>query len=84
MMFRIVGSVMSLGLFALATATLAQTAPPTAGVAGITLAQATQPADASGKTAKNKVKKKKHQSSGGGSGSASPRPAPTGPDFGKY
>ena len=84
MTFRIVGSVISVGLFALATATFAQTAPRTAGVAGITLAQATQPADTSSKTAKNKVKKKKHQSSGSGSGTASPQPAPTGPDPGKY
>jgi hypothetical protein len=80
---RIFGSVVSVGVFALATATLAQTAPQTAGVAGIKLAQATQPAEASSKTAKNKVKKKKHQSSG--SGTASPQqPAPTGPDPGKY
>jgi len=86
MSFRIVGSVMSAGLFALAAATPVQIAPKTAGLAGITLAQATQPADASTKTAKSKVKKKQHQNSGSGSGSgtASPQPAPTGPDPGKY
>lgn len=83
MTFRIVASALSVGLFALTTAALAQTVPQTASV-GIKLAQATQPADASSKTAKNKVKKKKHQSNGSGSGTARPQPAPTGPDFGKY
>lgn len=85
MSLRIFASVMSVGIFALAAVMPLQTASQTTVLAGIELAQSTQPTSASSKTAKSKVKKKKQQNGGSGSGAASPQPAPAGPpDPGKY
>jgi hypothetical protein len=86
---RVIGSLMTVGLFALAIAAPVQTAMRTAVVPGFILAQMTQPPTASTKTSKTKVKKKKTGSAGTGtgtpSGTQSPPPARVGPpDPGKY
>jgi hypothetical protein len=84
---RVIGSLMTVGLFALAIAAPVQTARRTAVVPGFILAQMTQPPTASTKTSKTKVKKKKTGSAGTGtpSGTQSPPPARVGPpDPGKY
>ena len=91
MSFRILGSVMCVSLFALATVTHAQNAPQTTANSNVKLAQGTTqpgPAGAPAKTSKGKVKKAK---SGKGTGSGGPEsrpPAPAGgsgpPDPGKY
>ena len=91
MAFRILGSVMCVGLFALATLTHAQNAPQITFNSNVKVAQGTTqpgPADAPAKTSKSKVKKVKG-GKGTGNGGAESRPvAPAGgsgpPDPGKY
>jgi hypothetical protein len=91
MAFRILGSVMCVGLFALATVTHAQNAPQITSNSNVKVAQGTTkpgPADAPAKTSKSKVKKVKGDK-GTGNGGAESRPvAPAGssgpPDPGKY
>jgi hypothetical protein len=91
MSFRILGSMMCVSLFALATVTHAQNAPQTTSNSNVKMAQGTTqpgPAGAAAKTSKGKVKKAKV---GKGTGSGAPEsrpPAPAGgsgpPDPGKY
>ena len=91
MSLRILGSVICVGLFALATVIHAQDAPQTTSNSNIKVAQGTTqqgPADAPAKTSKSKVKKAKG-GKGTGNGGAESRPvAPAGgsgpPDPGKY
>jgi hypothetical protein len=93
MAFRILGSVMCVGLFALATVTHAQNAPQITSNSNVKVAQGTTtqpgPADAPAKTSKSKVVKKVKGGKGTGNGGAESRPvAPAGtsgpPDPGKY
>ena len=92
MAFRILGSVMCVGLFALATVTYAQNAPQITSNSNVKVAQGTTqpgPADAPAKTSKSKVAKKVKGGKGTGNGGAESRPvAPAGgsgpPDPGKY
>ena len=72
MSFRILGSVMCISLFALATVTYAQNAPQTTSNPNVKVTQGTTqpgPAEAPAKTSKSKVKKAK-----GGKGTASGGP----------
>ena len=91
MSFRILGSVMCVSLFALATVTHAQNAPQTAANSNVKVAQGTTqpgPAGAPAKTSKGKVKKAKGGKGTGSGGPESRPPAPAGgsgpPDPGKY
>jgi len=91
MSLRILGSVMCVSLFALATVTHAQNAPQTTANSNVKLAQGTTqpgPAGAPVKTSKGKVKKAKSGKGTGSGGSESRPPAPAGgsgpPDPGKY
>jgi len=91
MSFRILGSVMCVSLFALATVTHAQNAPQTTANSNVKVAQGTTqpgPAGAPAKTSKGKVKKAKSGKGTGSGGSESRPPAPAGgsgpPDPGKY
>jgi hypothetical protein len=91
MSFRILGSVMCVGIFALATVIHAQNAPQTTSNSNVNVAQgATQPkpADAPAKTSKSKIKKAKGAKGMGKGGAESQRVAPAGgfgpPDPGKY
>ena len=86
MSFRILGSVMCVSLFALATVTHAQNAPQTTANSNVKVAQGTtQPEPA--KTSKSKVKRAKG-GKGTGTGDPASRPSapqPAGPpDPGKY
>jgi hypothetical protein len=84
---RVIGSLMTVGLFALAIAAPVQEAMRPVMVPGFILAQVMQPPTAPTKTSKTKVKNKKTGSAGTGttSGTQSPPPAHVGPpDPGKY
>ena len=91
MSFRILGSVMCVSLFALATVAHAQNAPQTTSNSNVRVAQGTTqpgPAEAPAKTSKSKVKKAK---GGKGTGSGGPESRPAAPaasygppDPGKY
>jgi hypothetical protein len=91
MSFRILGSVMCGGLFALAAVTHAQDAPQTTSNSNVNVAQGTtqpRPTDAPAKVSKSKVKKA-NGGKGMGNGGAERQPAaPAGgfgpPDPGKY
>ena len=91
MSFRILGSVMCVSLFALATVTHGQNAPQRTSNSNVEVAQGTTqpgPADAPAKTSKSKVKKAKGGKGTGSRGPESRPPAPAGgsgpPDPGKY
>ena len=91
MSIRILGSVMCVSLFALATVTHAQNAPQTTGNSNVKVAQGTTqpgPAGAPVKTSKGKLKKGKGGKGTGSGGPESRPPAPAGgsgpPDPGKY
>ena len=91
MSFRILGSVMCVSLFALATVTHAQNAPQTTSNSNVKVAQGTahpEPAEAPAKTSKSKVKKAKGGKGTGSRGPESRPPAPAGgsgpPAPGKY
>jgi hypothetical protein len=90
MSIRILGSVMCVSLFALATVTHAQNAPQTTGNSNVKVAQGTtQPGPAgAAKTSKGKLKKGKGGKGTGSGGPESRPPAPAGgsgpPDPGKY
>ena len=82
MSFRILGSVMCVSLFVLATVTYAQNAPQTTSNPNVKVAQGTTqpgPADAPAKTSKSKVKKAK---GGKGTGSGGPESRPPAPAAG--
>ena len=84
MSFRILGSVMCVSLFALATVGHAQSAPQTTSSSNVKVAQAT--AEAPAKTSKSRVKKAK---GGKGTGNGGPQSRPAAPavgppDPGKY
>ena len=91
MSFRILGSVMCGGLFALAAVTHAQDAPQTTSNSNVNVAQGTtqsRPADAPAKVSKSKVKKANGGKGMGNGGAARQPAAPAGgfgpPDPGKY
>jgi hypothetical protein len=91
MSFRILGSVMCAGLFALAAVTHGQNAPQTTSNSNVNVAQGTtqpKPADAPAKTSKSKIKKAKGAKGMGKGGAESQPAAPAGgfgpPDPGKY
>ena len=81
MSFRILGSVMCVSLFALATVTHAQNAPQTTSNSNVKVAQGTahpEPVEAPAKTSKSKVKKAKGGKGTGSRGPESRPPAPAG------
>ena len=84
MSFRILGSVMCVSLFALATVAHAQNAPQTTSSSNVKVAQAT--AEAPAKTSKSRVKKVKGGKGTGNGGPQNRPPAPAvgPPDPGKY
>src|SRR5262249_26239454 len=89
--FRILGSVMRVSLFALATGTHAQNAPQTTSNPSVKVTQGTTqpgPAEAPAKPSKGKAKKAKGGKGTGSGGPESRPPAPTGgsgpPDPGVY
>ena len=89
MSFRILGSMMCVSLFALATVTHAQNAPQTTSNSNVKMAQGTTqpgPAGAAAKTSKSRVKKAKGGKGTGNGGPQSRPPAPAvgPPDPGKY